>query len=239
MSLKLFIKTILSLILFFATSTLSAQLEITKNTNSSFDTINNLINLRFSVINNTPTDIDYHWVVETQKPESENWETRAIYDQLICYAPGNISSFCDIDPNRLTAGGSFAFYRIEIEVFEGFIEGCLTWHLLDFCLGEQTDTLASVTCKFNKDMFVSSTASIELEPKRIFPNPTQNTFSISNDDRPLSISVYDQNGLLVRNIMHFPGMQHDVSNFSRGIYLLNIRGIDGQSYRVTKLLITH
>lgn len=56
----------------------------------------------------------------------------------------------------------------------------------------------------------------------LFPNPTSQTFSISSDDFPVKVQIYDAYGRIVKSINNYSGEQIDVSDISKGIYFVKL-----------------
>ena len=73
---------------------------------------------------------------------------------------------------------------------------------------------------------------------KIFPNPTENAFSIHGLKETSSLAIFDING---RKLIHVPSIMNnqkvDVSSLQSGVYFVNIAS--GSNTFVTKKLIVN
>lgn len=81
-----------------------------------------------------------------------------------------------------------------------------------------------------------STNQNQVEKFDLFPNPTQNELHISNSDKINKIEIYDLSGKLVWRKTYeskqTDGLKIDVSEYSRGVYLLKIN--EEKTYKFIK-----
>jgi hypothetical protein len=56
----------------------------------------------------------------------------------------------------------------------------------------------------------------------IFPNPTNQSFTIKISDEPSIVGIFDVNGKLIKSVDNYIGQQIDVSNISKGIYFVKL-----------------
>ena len=80
-----------------------------------------------------------------------------------------------------------------------------------------------------------NTSDLSFEAPNIYPNPVNNSFSISNFDGLQSVLIYDMNGLLVSE--YNPDSSYDISDFIQGVYVLKI--IDKRNNISSSLLFKH
>ncbi len=69
----------------------------------------------------------------------------------------------------------------------------------------------------------------------LFPNPTSQTFSISSDDFPVKVQIYDAYGRIVKSINNYSGEQIDVSDICKGIYFVKL--VNKNKTFVDKLIV--
>ena len=65
---------------------------------------------------------------------------------------------------------------------------------------------------------------------RIFPNPSEHYFNISGVHGPISLSMYDMQGRLVKSIDNTLNYTIDTSNLETGYYILQLKN---SSYEIT------
>ena len=121
-------------------------------------------------------------------------------DQLIVLEPGD-SSNLDVHIRPFGVEGSA---RIKLEVFdvnneENKVEG---------------------TYLFNEN--TTPSVDFQLEGLRIFPNPTIDYFQLTEYQGVHSIAIFNLAGLRVNQYMVAPGERFDVSNLTRGMYLVKL-----------------
>ncbi len=83
------------------------------------------------------------------------------------------------------------------------------------------------------DALPVSTLELGLEEMNVFPNPTDNHFSISNFDRLKQVLIYDINGRIVAQFP--PNTSYDISDFRQGAYVLKV--LDDEDKIFTSLLL--
>ncbi|WP_338409050.1 PQQ-dependent sugar dehydrogenase [uncultured Flavobacterium sp.] len=84
------------------------------------------------------------------------------------------------------------------------------------------------------DTATASATSFENGGFVMYPNPTKNTFTITNNNGIFtsSVQIFDASGklLLTAELNQTETNTVDVSNFMNGIYLININAVNGQRY---------
>ncbi|MDF1697899.1 MAG: T9SS type A sorting domain-containing protein [Saprospiraceae bacterium] len=95
-----------------------------------------------------------------------------------------------------------------------------------------TDFLVNIVCQEG----TTSTSENTLESVQIYPNPTSGPISISNlEDQNISVDLYD---LMGRKLATFGNSTSiDLSNFSNGMYLINIVNKETASVNTTRIII--
>lgn len=69
----------------------------------------------------------------------------------------------------------------------------------------------------------------------IYPNPTFDSFSIKNDEQVAGVSVFNIIGKEVLTEKHHSGIEHNVSELKRGIYLVRLKDENDEVLKVIRL----
>jgi Secretion system C-terminal sorting domain len=80
---------------------------------------------------------------------------------------------------------------------------------------------------FSEDCGALSLEDLSLQNISIYPNPTQNTFSVKGLKEDSQLEVYNLNGVLVLKQQNYKGKIVDVSNLSSSIYFIKISNSNG------------
>jgi len=211
------------------------QLEMIKESSSYFDPIDSTYNLYFSVYNFGEEDALFYWALETKPEEPELWKRTQFYDLNICYSDLLSSCPCGFS-NFVAAGDTSQLFTTIIEIEQGFDKGSITWRLLNDCLENATDTLAELSCKFGEIISYDQDIPIESSQVKLYPNPTSDLFTISNDTNVSSMEILNLSGQSVRKFMHLPSSNHDVSDLQSGCYLLLLKDKLGRTLQLKKLV---
>lgn len=211
------------------------QLEIKENLDSGFGK-NDVIKLKFTVFNRGNEDAEFSWALDYLPEQPTDWIVTSVKDQVICYSEGYHSALCENEfTNFIAAGDSVEYYQIQIWVLESFDEACITFRLLDACIQNASDTLATVNFKFDSE-YTSSTEDINKTNAIPFPNPLTNTLSLKGDDRVAEIRIFDVHGREIKQLMHRPGWRHDVPELAEGIYLLQLIDMGGRYLQTIRII---
>jgi hypothetical protein len=148
------------------------------------------------------------------------WST-SVCDQSFCYLD-NIDKCSPNLPNRLEPGESFTF---EIKVDPHNLKGESNIAFLLYSDREFSNLVAETDMEEGiiiADRLLSTSRVEQQEDLVIFPNPADNYFSIKNDNNVSRISLFNVVGKEIANFYHARGATHDISNLSRGIYLVRL-----------------
>ncbi|VAV83344.1 Internalin-like protein (LPXTG motif) Lmo0331 homolog, partial [hydrothermal vent metagenome] len=108
-------------------------------------------------------------------------------------------------------------------------------------------TFATVDCTNNpgtqllNDSFDCNGATLGLTRQtlqldiKLYPNPTQNTFSVKGLKEDSQLEIYNLNGVLVLNLNNYKGKRVDVSSLSASVYFVKIS--NGNTTRVKRLIV--
>ena len=119
---------------------------------------------------------------------------------------------------QLTNEGQLFFEDGERLVIEDGTGTTATFQLAD---------IRKLVCTEITGMEESSTKSL-----RLLPNPTRDHFLLSNLQSSCEARIYALDGRLVKSFTATEGMTVDISELSKGMYLLHI---DGQTLKMMKL----
>ncbi|MDD2635885.1 MAG: T9SS type A sorting domain-containing protein [Bacteroidales bacterium] len=121
---------------------------------------------------------------------------------------------------------------------EGFVYYQIEVVLSTPCdVGKSTSKLYSNVATNNPDYYILLGTN-NLQNKlnyKLYPNPTSQIFSISLDNFPVKVQIYDTFGRIVKSINNYSGEQIDVSDMCKGIYFVKL--VDKNEITVDKLII--
>ena len=85
---------------------------------------------------------------------------------------------------------------------------------------------------FSEDCGTLSLEDVSLQNLRIYPNPTQNTFSVKELNENSQLEIYNLNGVLVLRQQNYKGNTIDVSKLSASVYFVKLSSnINGTSVK--------
>jgi hypothetical protein len=72
---------------------------------------------------------------------------------------------------------------------------------------------------------------------RVYPNPTSNYFYVEQKDQhKLTINIVDSNGRIISKNKINSGEQIDISNFSKGIYIVQVQDLETKKKNTYKII---
>lgn len=177
----------------------------------------------YSTMTNDATETrTYRWV-RTNLTISDGWES-AVCDKNLCW-------FSSVDTKEVTfeAGEE---NTMDVHVYPNGVEGSA---IVQIVITDVADTTINVTNLYYFNATPSSTNEVQVEKISMFPNPTDDAFSISAGNAVKKIVIYNLAGRAVREFKTAGNRTFDVSDLPRGNYLVRMLGQDGNSI-VTRLL---
>jgi len=177
--------------------------------------------------------VGYYGVDQTRTYECDGWGTLNIYDQS--FQTLRVRSVVNATDSLFTTlfgntGFGFSFPRPESITYEWlsteFIEPVL----------KITTAAGFVTQVQTADIYeeIISVNETQKTSQHLFPNPCLNEIRIEGLETKTEITIYSQEGKMIKQTMVLPGNSVDVSELASGSYLVTLR--NGTNTRLEKLV---
>jgi hypothetical protein len=159
--------------------------------------------------------------------ENENMEwLSAVCDINQCYFPHVSTADFTIDPNGTS--------NLDAHVYPKGFQGDSAIILIHVVNNETNDTL-TVDYRFYDDIALSSSQAPKVETL-VFPNPAASYFRIQSDQNITSVEIFDIVGKQVaEHSAQGTEATINISYLSRGMYIVRIRGEQGQVIKTQRL----
>ena len=154
---------------------------------------------------------------------TEGWQS-AICDKNQCYFP-SVSS----QPFEFLAGEAA---RLDVHVYPNGIEGSA---VIEVTLVNVADTTQSVTGVYYFNQETNGTVDARYQAVKVYPNPTQGLFTISDVDQVERVDIFDLAGRSVKQFQYGGGQWYSISDLPQGSYFVRLLGESGQTL-VTRLM---
>ena len=184
--------------------------------------------VKVKVKNISTQKLDLMWTREALlMPENSS---SFICDANLCYAPH--TSNCPFDsPNELNPGASFDLKLTYVDNGTADPAHIVVW------VYEKEDTSSKIKVDFLFNKTIASTnATADVSKIKLYPNPANTAFSLQNANGVTYVELFS---LLGRKVMSYNlngGRSIDISNLSKGIYILE--GLFDNKRVVKKLIIS-
>jgi len=233
-------KKTLQLLIFLMLAVPSLQAQDVSFGTSSFDysfgIVENSIQLPMSLTNNGTEAITYAWKLEFSDNFPEEWRVQ-VCDGITCWNWGNeeqpdVSGLNDLMPGETTAT---ALEYIKVANYQSTGSGGISGEgSVQLCLYSSFDfTQEPFACS---DMVSTSSVDLEsLSEIKLFPNPTNDYFEVSSDQKIASVELYDIVGKKVLSTSYTGGKQVDVSELRNGLYVVRLIDTQGKQLKTLRL----
>lgn len=192
--------------------------------------------------NSTNADSDLWWnIVQVSGPSEWKAQLCVNSESGSCFSWGVSSntdtSLSTIYPLIIPAGGSSIF---DIGVRPSGVSGCGTYEVRVTPMNDTTNVLATgiYNFKFNVDANCSplvATENFDKSTAKIFPNPTADFFSITDNQYVKSIEIFNIVGKQMTVSPFQNGNSINVSAYPNGLYLVRMLDDDGDVLKTTRL----
>ena len=205
-------------------------------TNSNLD-----LETHIAVGNNTDEEIQLVWTRIIKENCPEDWET-AICDNVTCYFT-TISS--NVDPEigldaPFVLGPNETFNDFILHVKPKTVAGCCRVKV-EFTTVEEPEVILE-TAVFDVGVntadcaFSTSVQQVaEAQLVNVFPNPTSDAFTLTNNDVVKHIDLYNGIGQKLKSFDFENGEYLDVSDLNPGIYSLILKNDKGENLHTLML----
>jgi Secretion system C-terminal sorting domain len=186
-----------------------------------------------SISNTGSSAVSVWWKVKKGSTFPLQWHTQTC-DLFTCY-PNNYDE-CPGSKNQSIAAGATVNYTMHFYPNGVVGSSTISFELYSDksfkTLIAQTDPTAVVVA--DKALSTKSPATSDL---KIFPNPTEDYFTIKNDAGIAKVSIFNIVGKEVETFKHVSGSAYNVSDYVRGLYIVRLidnRGKTLKSIRLNK-----
>ena len=205
-------------------------------TYDGIDLTDNGVDLKKEVVVTNISDetINLIWTRVVDEVCPAEWET-LVCDNNSCYAPFVSTNVTENGLNKpfvLEPGESFDVFALH--TLPRMVPGCCNVKI-EFTTVEEPDVLIE-TLIFDVGVnspdcnFSTSTQEIaEAQLIAVFPNPTTDAFTLSNNDVVNQVDLYNTLGQKLKSFDFQNGEYLDISEFNAGIYSLVLKNLKGEA----------
>lgn len=162
----------------------------------------------------------------------DGWET-AVCDKNLCYIPSYGETSAADGTNLVLEPGEES--NFDVHVYPDGTEG---FAIVEVSAVDITDAANTVTgtYHFNREVSTSTnTFSIAKPDIKIFPNPTTNYISLSNEEYVERLAIYNIVGRRVKLFNANYSNQYDVVDLPTGMYLVRLIGADDRTIKTVRM----
>ncbi len=224
-------KQIFTLIFAITLSAMVAQVSIVPGTlaKTISETGDHLYSL--SITNAGSSPVTVWWKVKKGSTFSPQWNTQTC-DLYTCYA-NNFDECPASKPQTIAAGATVAY---SMHFFPNGVVGSSTISFELYSdksfktLVAQTDPTGVLIADKSLSTKTPTTADL-----KVFPNPTEDYFTIKNDAGVAKISIFNIVGKEVDSYKHVSGSTYNVSDYVRGLYIVRLIDVRGKTLKSIRL----
>jgi hypothetical protein len=226
-------KQLFTLILLF-TIGLTGFAQIVSDPNTLSATISEDEKKEISMTVTNTGDVTYGvwWKLVVGDDWPSEWKT-FICDSQNCYTPNTYD--CPKE-NLFAPNASSNAWSVKVD--PSGVKGSSTLVMEFYSESSFTNLIGTteVGAVFTADSdLTSSSKDIYTGNLVLFPNPTQDYFSIKNDENIVSVSLVNVIGKEIWTKDHSTGALYDVSNLFKGMYLVRLMNAKGQLIKTLRL----
>lgn len=162
---------------------------------------------------------------------TDGWDT-AVCDKNLCYTPTYGETSEADGTNLVLAAGEES--NFDIHVYPNGIEGSA---IVELTATDVTNAENTVTGTFNFNQATTSTRTFSVAKPdiKIYPNPTTNYISLSNEAYVERLAIYNIVGRRVKLFNANYSNQYDVVDLPTGMYLVRLIGADDRTIKTVRL----
>ncbi len=206
------------------------QTTIAKAVKASEAESDNVIELSTTIRNVSDETIALKWTkYELELPLS--WEAE-VYDKELCYLPNALTNY---DPGyyeapiELIPGESF---DLTLHIYTHGEGGLGAFEFPLSLIDQPNEVLATISFfpQFIEEKPLNA-ASL-----KVFPNPADEFFQVTADERITKLILYNSIGQPVRQYNAIPNQRYDISDLPEGLYLLGLIDKKGETKKTFRLM---
>ncbi len=205
-------------------------------------TVSNDLEVYLAVTNITNEVLDLKWIREVPSSCSSIWESQ-VCDNNYCYLE-------HISTNYDPANGYLDIFTLKAnETFDEFVfhvkpgdqPGCCPYMIHFFDINNWDDTLATLHINVSVNTpdctFIVSDAKEQQEAAniKVFPNPTANAFSLTENEVIKQVSIFNILGRQVKTFQSNSNQQYDIADLANGLYLVGMMNQNGEVLKTVRL----
>lgn len=181
----------------------------------------------FVLANDTDTTFNWFWSVELPSDFPSEWEVQ-VCDQELCYNFGVLKN-SNNKVNVLPAGQRTSAENQYVRIRANGVPG---ESYVIFNVYSQPDCEGLIVKSLEPSV---STEELDFSDTRIYPNPAQDYFQITKDERVAAIELYNIVGKKVNTLSHQKGQSHNISSLQSGLYIVRMLDEKGQMLKSQRL----
>lgn len=198
--------------------------------------------LQYHFLNTSTDNATLQWCIE-QIAGPSVWEPQLCINAESggCFSWGvscNVDASVGLDVPFLVSAGDSSI--LDLGIRPNGEAGCGAFKIDVTPYGEPTNVLITAIYNFeinmNADCTEVPTEDLEQSKVKVFPNPTNSHFTITENEFVKKVEVYNLVGQMIFAQKYNNGDTFDLSNHPDGIYLVKMRDAEGQAFKSTKLV---
>lgn len=169
------------------------------------------------------------WRLSPQTDLPSGWDMY-ICDSNLCYDVGTVE--CpENNPNLVTPGSS---NKWSVYAVTNKLPGTVVIDVEIINRADQSEILYTYSAGFSNEL--SSTNDFTSQKNQIiYPNPTFESFQISNDENVSTVKVFDLLGKQIFSKNHKKGNSYNVDGLNKGLYLVRLMDSNNKVIKVLRL----
>lgn len=199
--------------------------------------------IKSDIINNTGGDVELRWeIVQTDGPD--DWQVQLCVNNESggCFSWDVLSNTAATLPNPIPLqidGNDQSIF--DIGVRPRGVAGCSTYEIRVAPFDDQTNIVVVGTYHFrfnvdaNCEALVSSNDNFDKSQVKIFPNPTTDYFTITDNPYVNSVEIFNIVGKQMAVTPFQNGDAINVAGFPNGLYLVRMLDDEGAVLKTTRL----
>jgi len=188
------------------------------------------IQIDFTVENeNEDAPAEFLWRIANTDDIPDEWEAY-VCDINLCYTPF-VHTCPEANSNNLDPAASHVF---NFHVKPNDTEGKFTFVFELFDVNDVDNVYATTEITLCA-LSTSTNDQVSKENFSLFPNPTIESFQITNDENVRDVVIYNIVGKQLQQYRHFPGKFYNVSDLRKGMYLVRLFDADGKTLKSLRL----
>lgn len=183
-----------------------------------------------TITNNLGRDAEFYWIIDSEGVPPE-WQFY-LCDVNLCYTTAIQSCPCS-KPNEL---GPNETGTLMMHIVANGVAGT---GAINLSIVSECDDASSSVVEVPITFEVSETTSTEFadidDNINLYPNPALDMINLMEDENVKQIEFYNIVGKKIKTLDHIKGQSHDISELSKGIYLVRLLNNSNNILKVLRM----